>query len=86
MYYGLVREPEGQLPGLISAYVQVGGERRGRRDGTGSGEAGCAGGGSLEDRVGWGQGWWRVVPMRVIVRPLRRRQGQGVRPAGRKEA
>lgn len=36
MYYGLVRKPEDQLPGLISAYVQVGGRRH--RIGTGSGK------------------------------------------------
>lgn len=70
MYYGLVRKPEDQLPGLISAYVQVGGRRH--RIGTGSGEAAREGrGGSLEDRVGRGQAFGRVVLARIIVRPLR---------------
>lgn len=67
MYYGLVRKPEDQLPGLISAYVQVGGRRH--RIGTGSGEA--AREAVLEDRVGRGQALGRVVLARIIVRPLR---------------
>lgn len=55
--YGLVRKPEDQLPGLISAYVQV----AGRSVGTGLqwGPGSCLRGkrgGSLEDRVVRGQG------------------------------
>lgn len=63
MYYGLVRKPEDQLPGLISAYVQVGGARRRRRAGTGSVRSCVHGrGGSLEDPVGrvkLAGGWYR---------------------------
>lgn len=39
MYYGRVRKPEDQLPGLISAYVQVAG--RGVGAGLESGPGGC---------------------------------------------
>lgn len=57
MYYGLVRKPEDQLPGLISAYVQAAGRSvgTGLQPGPGSCLGGKRGGRSLEDRVGRSQ-------------------------------
>lgn len=70
MYYGRVRKPEDQLPGLISAYVQVAG--RGVGAGLESGPGGCVrrtrcqpgepgrSGSRLLEGEGWhGRGEWR---------------------------
>lgn len=86
MYYGLAREPEDQLPGLISAYVQAGGRRH--RIGTGSGEAACTGkrrqsGGSSRSGTSFWEGGTGEDNRKTTA--LRRRHGQGVRPTGHRE-
>lgn len=59
MYYGVVKKPEDQLPGLISAYVQSAGTKRGHRVAAGTGELRAPG-----EMAAWriesvgGQGCW----------------------------